>query len=164
MFIPLLPLASIRDEEMQAVAARTVPLVEERHLPHIEASLWQQWHGLEENYMPYTDQPATKVFEEFLMDTYFPCMDQIIAHMGALAIPKVEVSVNASGEELLRRQTMLSRVSKQDLKVVEDEVRKQWMQQSSQLPSKFRAKRPQEPPQKYWEKTPLSSAVFFVWR
>ena len=40
VFIPLLPLASIRDEEMQAVAARTVPLVEERHLPHIEASLW----------------------------------------------------------------------------------------------------------------------------
>ena len=151
VFVPLIPPASLNDEKMSELAARVIPLVQTQHLPHMEASIWQQWKAIEDNYVPYAEQPVVDIFTDFLLEAYFPTMEQIIQQIGSAVTPKVDVEVNATKEEMERRQTMLACLATHDLEAVEERVREKWVQQSSKFPGKLRANRPTEPPQRFWE-------------
>ena len=151
LFIPLIPVSSVENEELHELALQVAPRVMQAHLAPMEASFWQQWRDIEETYLPYAEQPAATIFEDFMLDTYFETFKKIISDMSAKARPKVAVDVNASQEDILVRQKIFSQLSADDVKVLEEHIRSRWSQKKSQLPPHVRAKFPGEPSQKFWE-------------
>ena len=150
IFVPLIPVSSLSSEEMQSLAVRVMPLVAEDHLSRMEAMFWQQWKEFSDEYLSYAEEPGLKLFEAFLLDMYFPTFDKVLSDSVRSVIPKVDIGVNASQEQILARQDVLRKLSSEDLQVVEKTIRDKWNLKRSTLSFHLRERCSTEPPQKYW--------------
>ena len=91
-----------------------------------------------------------KIFEDFVLDKCSQTFNMVISQVSAAATPKAVALVNASEDEVFARRKMLSRLSSDDLKMIEEEIRSSWSLKRNPFSPYMRANFPSEPSQKFW--------------
>ena len=153
VFIPLVPATVLNAGTLQKTAAHVCSLMQAINIPGADAMLWKKWALLEENCVPYSEEPLSQIFEEFLKDEYYATLEEAIRLHDSYPKVKVSVDKNASTpEEIEERTKLVQSLSQQQLENVENEVRSQWAELSKQFPANIRAKQQAEAPKKFWEK------------
>ena len=107
-------------------------------IPIFNDKLWEAWtEALKEaeTVLEYTSAPVTKFFASFLGENYFHILKECVdAKDAQCAKPKCAVSCNnATVEETKARNLLLNKLTKRDLKAVEDKVEELWNKKDSAL-------------------------------
>ena len=109
----------------------------EHLLVDIEKCFWEQWQEIERVHMLYVDQSPIGVFTDFVMQNYFDIIASVVKEIEDYPMPKVDVTIGASSPEYLKK--------------IETMGTDGWRHETLKVPLTMQGKRPEEPPQKFWD-------------